>query len=109
MLLVAAILGGLYVGSRQVYFLGTDEGGRIALYRGVPYELPLGVNLYSEVVSSPTRADSLPEDRRDEVVDHELRSRGDAVDLLANLEDVALAPAPTEPQNDPQAGAGAKR
>ena len=28
--------------SRQVYFLGTDEGGRVALYRGLPYDLPWG-------------------------------------------------------------------
>src|SRR5688500_14753882 len=40
---VAAVLG-----ARQVYFLGTDEGGRLALYRGLPYELPLEVSLYSE-------------------------------------------------------------
>ena len=110
LLLVAGVIAGAYVGSRQLYFLGTDEGGRIALYRGVPYELPLGVDLYSEVLSSPTRVDSLPEDRRDEVVDHDLRSRGDAVDLLENLEGVALAPAPTEPRNEPsQPGGGALR
>ena len=37
--------------ARQIYFLGTDEGGRVALYRGLPYELPLGINLYSEQYS----------------------------------------------------------
>ena len=34
---------GAYFGARQVYFLGIDEGGRVALYRGLPYELPFGV------------------------------------------------------------------
>jgi hypothetical protein len=90
---IAAVLG-----ARQVYFLGTDEGGRLALYRGLPYELPLEVSLYNEVLSSPTRVESLPEDRRDEATDHELRSREDAVDLLDDLEKAArTAAAPPEP------------
>ncbi len=52
--------------ARQVYFLGTDEGGRLSLYRGLPYDLPFDIELYSEVTSSPTLVGSLPEDRRDE-------------------------------------------
>lgn len=91
LLLIAGIVAGSWVGTRQVYFLGTDEGGRMALYRGLPYELPLGINLYSEVLSSPARVISLPENRRDEVTDHELRSREDAIDLLDNLEAAALS------------------
>jgi len=98
-LLVVAALGvGAYLGARQVYFLGTDEGGRVALYRGLPYELPLGIELYDEVLSSPARVESLPEDRRDAATDHELRSREDAIDLLRDLEsDVVTAPAQEPP------------
>jgi protein phosphatase len=98
---VAAVLG-----ARQIYFLGTDEGGRLALYRGLPYELPLDVALYNEVLSSPTRVESLPEDRRDDATNHDLRSRDDAVDLLEDLERAAreaTAPAEPEPQNTGQA------
>ncbi len=95
------ILAGLGVaavfGARQVYFLGTDEGGRLALFRGLPYELPLEISLYDEVLSSPTRVESLPEDRRDEATEHALRSRDDAVDLLDNLERAARVPVPTAP------------
>src|SRR4051812_37069570 len=41
-LLVTAGLAALAVwGARQVYFLGSDSGGRLALYRGLPYTLPL--------------------------------------------------------------------
>jgi PPM family protein phosphatase len=94
LLLVAVLLAGTIFGARQIYFLGTDEGGRVALYRGLPYDLPLGVELYSEVYSSPTQVTSLPEDRRDEVTDHELRGRDDAESLIADLEGAAAEPQP---------------
>ena len=44
--------------SAQVYFVGQDDRGLVTLYRGVPYELPLGIELYEkEYVSSvPARA-----------------------------------------------------
>jgi PPM family protein phosphatase len=95
--IVAALAVAAVVGARQVYFLGTDEGGRLALYRGLPYDLPLGVELYSEVYSTPTRVDGLPEERRDEATNHELRSRDDAVDLLDNLEEAAADEATVTP------------
>ena len=79
LLVIAGIVVAAVYGARQVYFLGIDEGGRITLYRGLPYELPLDLNLYNEVYSVPVQAASLPEDRRDSVTDHELRSRDDAV------------------------------
>ena len=95
-LLVALIIAGLgvaaYFGARQVYFLGIDEGGRVTLYRGLPYELPLGVELYSEVYSIPVQAGSVPEDRRDSLTDHDLRSRDDAVSLLDSIEADAVVP-----------------
>jgi protein phosphatase len=83
--LIGAVVAGGVIGARQVYFLGVDEGGRVALYRGLPYELPLGVDLYSEVESAPFQASSVPEDRRDEVTDHELRGRDDAESLIESL------------------------
>jgi PPM family protein phosphatase len=95
--IVAALAVAAVFGARQVYFLGTDEGGRLALYRGLPYDLPLGVELYSEVYSTPTRVDGLPEERRDEATNHELRSRDDAVDLLDNLEEAAADEATVTP------------
>ena len=108
LLIVAAVLAGAYLGARQVYFLGVDEGGRVALYRGLPYDLPLEINLYSEVYSVPIQADAVPEDRRDSVTDHELRSRDDAISLLDDLESAAT-PAPTpspspSPNNRDQGG-----
>jgi hypothetical protein len=89
-LVAAAILVGLVLaavyGIRQVYFLGTDSGGRVALYRGLPYDLPLGIELYSEVYAAPVQVSAIPADRRDSATDHTLRSRDDAVDLIDDLE-----------------------
>jgi serine/threonine protein phosphatase PrpC len=107
LLVLAALVAGAVFGARQIYFLGTDEGGRVALYRGLPYDLPLGVELYSEVYSSPTQVASLPEDRRDEVTDHELRGRDDAESLITDLERAASEPDP-EPQPQADGGQGGR-
>jgi serine/threonine protein phosphatase PrpC len=85
LLIVAAILVGAFVGLRQVWFLGTDGAGRVALYRGVPYELPFGIKLYDERYSIPIQTEALPERRRDAVTGHDLRSRDDALDLIEEI------------------------
>ena len=51
---------GAWYGNRQIWFLGTDGGGRVALYRGLPYDLPLGINLYQERYASPIQTSSVP-------------------------------------------------
>jgi protein phosphatase len=86
LLIVAAVLGGLYLGSRQVYFLGTDDAGLVTMYRGLPYELPLGIDLYSEQYASGVPARAIPSARRERVLDHEWRGRDDATDLVRQLE-----------------------
>jgi PPM family protein phosphatase len=85
-LVVGAVVFGAWYGSRQVWFLGTDSGGRVALYRGLPYELPLGIELYSERYASPIQTEALPPRRRDAVTGHDLRSRDDAVSLLEEIQ-----------------------
>jgi protein phosphatase len=96
-LLVAGLSVAAYYGARQVYFLGVDEGGRVSLYRGLPYELPFDLSLYSEVYSVPIQASSVPEDRRSSLTDHELRSRDDALSLLDDLQAAAEPPLPQPP------------
>ncbi len=107
-LAVLIILAGIGVaavwGARQVYFLGIDEGGRIAIYRGLPYDLPLDVSLYTEQYSVGVQAESIPADRRGSITDHELRSRDDAVSLLDDLEASAVPPLPQPPANPPSGG-----
>ena len=86
LLLVAGVLAGLYGLSRQVYFIGTNDAGLVTVYRGLPYELPLGINLYEEDYASGMPARAIPDRRRARVLDHEWRSRDDAVDLVRALE-----------------------
>jgi protein phosphatase len=86
LIIVIAAVGGLYAASRQLYFVGTDNTGLVTLYRGVPYDLPLGVKLYTREYESTVPASALPARQRHAVLDHRLRSRGDAVDLLRSLE-----------------------
>jgi protein phosphatase len=83
---LAALAFGAWYGNRQVWFLGTDDSGRVALYRGLPYELPFGVELYEERYASPIQTSSLPPRRQDAVTGHDLRSRGDAVSLVEDIE-----------------------
>ena len=87
LLAVVAAVVGLYAGSRQFYFLGTDNRGVIALYRGLPYELPFGIRLYTREYSTDVPASRIVDRReRKNLLDHQLRSRGDAVTRLRQLE-----------------------
>jgi protein phosphatase len=83
---VVAVIAGLWIGSRQFWFVGTDQAGLIALYRGLPYQLPLGIKLYSERYQSGVPSSSLPALQRKRVLDHQLRGRSDAADLVRSLE-----------------------
>ena len=84
---LAALAFGAWYGNRQVWFLGTDDGGRVALYRGLPYELPFGIKLYEERYASPIQTDvAARRARRDAVTGHDLRSRADAVSLVEDIE-----------------------
>jgi protein phosphatase len=90
--LVAAVVvlalagGGVYLFAKSVWFLGTNDQGMITLYRGLPYDLPLGVHLYSQRYVSGVPALALSKDRRGRILDHQLRSQGDATDLIRSLD-----------------------
>lgn len=84
--LIAVVLGGLYYGSRQVWFLGTDDAGRVALYRGLPYELPFGIDLYEERYSTAIQTSELDQQRQDSVTGHSLRGKDDATSLIEDIE-----------------------
>jgi serine/threonine protein phosphatase PrpC len=86
LLVLGAVGFGAWYGNRQIWFLGTDDAGRVALYRGLPYDLPFGISLYEERYASPIQTSSVPRDRRGSVTGHELRSRSDAVSLIEDLE-----------------------
>jgi PPM family protein phosphatase len=86
LVVIGAIVFGATYGLHHTWFLGTDEAGRVTLYRGVPYELPFGVKLYTEQYSSPVQTEALPERRKDAVTGQSVRSRKDAVKLLEEIE-----------------------
>ena len=83
---LAAVAAGVWVGGRQAYFVGASDTGLVSLYRGLPYELPFDIDLYEEVYESTLPASSLPAPQRREVLDHSLRGRADAADLVRQLE-----------------------
>ncbi|MFN2611885.1 MAG: Stp1/IreP family PP2C-type Ser/Thr phosphatase [Solirubrobacterales bacterium] len=84
---------------RQVYFVGSDSGGRVALYRGLPYDLPLGVDFYSKQYAIPVQLSALSAERQRVVTDHKLRGHGDAVDILDDIEqrEGSVPPVPATP------------
>ncbi len=86
-LAVVAIVGyGGYLATRGVFFLGTGADGALTIYRGLPYELPFGITLYSRFYESGVPASGLPAARRRTLLDHRLRSRRDIEDLVDQLE-----------------------
>ena len=85
---VVPLLVGAWLATRAVYFVGTDPGaGRaVTIYRGLPYELPFGIDLYETYYESGVPLADVPAARRERFTDHQLRSRDDAEDLVIRLE-----------------------
>ena len=84
--LVVPIGIGVLTALRAVYFIGSDEQGYVTIFRGVPWELPLGVDLYQTNYTSPVNRATVPTRRRETLLDHSLRSRDDAYEVVAELE-----------------------
>jgi protein phosphatase len=85
--LVLLIVGaGLWTASRAVYFVGVDSGGSITVYQGLPYDLPLGIELYDRYYTSGVTLAQVPEGRRSVFTEHKLRSKDDAENLVSELE-----------------------
>jgi PPM family protein phosphatase len=83
---VVLVLGGLWIASRAVYFVGTDSQGFVTIYRGVPYDLPFGIHLYERFYTSGVPAEIVAPARRKKLLDHTWRSQNDAVSLVNQLE-----------------------
>jgi PPM family protein phosphatase len=86
-IILAIVLGGLWTASRAVYFVGVDNAtGIVTIYRGLPYDLPLGITLYNRDYTSGVRIEQVSAARRKTFTDHKLRSRDDAESLVIQLE-----------------------
>jgi protein phosphatase len=77
---------GAWVASQTVYFIGTNKNGVVTLFRGLPYDLPAGIHLYSPVFVSGVSAQSIPPALRRRLLDNTLRSHDDAAQLVRQLE-----------------------
>jgi len=77
------VLAGLAVfGLSRANFVGADKNGYVAVYQGVPWNLPFGIHLYREVYASRLLAAELSQAERRKLFDHTLRSRGSAEQLV---------------------------
>jgi PPM family protein phosphatase len=86
-ILLAIVLAALWTASRAVYFVGVDDtSGIVTIYRGIPYELPFGIDLYERDYASGVRLEQVPPARRVTFTDHKLRSHDDARNLVIELE-----------------------
>ena len=86
-MLAACVLGGLWLATRAVYFVGTDDRRRtVTIFRGLPYDLPLGIHLYERYAGSGVTVELVAPSRRSAFTDHKLRSHDDAANLVIALE-----------------------
>ena len=90
--LALAVALSAYYASQTVYFVGASGDGFVAVYRGLPYDLPAGLHLYSVNYLSGVPVSELPAGQKRLVTNHKLRSRDDAQDLVRQMETGALSP-----------------
>jgi len=80
--LLALLAGAAVYGASRANFVGADSNGYVAVYQGVPWNLPFGIHLYREVYTSRLLAAELAPAQRKKLFDHTLRSRNDAEEIV---------------------------
>jgi protein phosphatase len=84
---LAAVIAGLYALDRKFWFVGTNDRGQVTLYRGLPYDLPFGIALYSQEYQSGVPVVAVTDVRqRKYVLDHHARSEGESLALVRDIE-----------------------
>jgi PPM family protein phosphatase len=78
--------GGGWLATRQLYFIGTNSQGFVTIYRGLPYNLVAGARLYEVFYQSGVPASTLASAERARLLNHDLRSQGNAQSLVNDLE-----------------------
>jgi protein phosphatase len=87
LLVLIGAIAVVWVVDRQFWFVGTTDQGQVALYQGLPYDLPLGISLYSEKDVSNVPAAAIRDARqRRYVLDHHARGHEDSLDLFRQIE-----------------------
>jgi protein phosphatase len=82
LVVLAVVVGGAVYGLSRANFVGVDDKGYVAVYQGVPWNLPFGIHLYREVYTSRLLAAELSRADRHRLFDHTLRSRTEAEDTI---------------------------
>ena len=87
LVVLAAIVAGLYALDRKFWFVGTNDRGQVTLFRGLPYDLPLGLKLYTEEYQSAVPVAAVTDRRqRTYVLNHHARSEGESTSLVRDIE-----------------------
>ncbi len=86
LVVLGLVVVGAYTAIESVYFIGTNNRGLVTMFRGLPYQLPGNLALYSTEYVSGVGASTLTAERRHTLLDHTLRSEGDAASLVRSLE-----------------------
>jgi protein phosphatase len=95
LLVLLAAVAVVWVVDRQFWFVGTTDSGQVALYRGLPYELPLGIKMYSQQKVSTVPAAAIADRKqRNYVLGHHARGHGDSLDLFNQIQSSSGAAAP---------------
>ena len=77
---------GLLLAAQAVYFIGANREGQVTIYNGLPFSLPLGVNLYTEYFVSGVTTAELSTVERKRLFNDEWRSQSEASSLISALE-----------------------
>jgi serine/threonine protein phosphatase PrpC len=85
-IVVGLLAAAAYLAFQSVYFIGTNQRGLVTMYNGLPYELPGKIKLYTSDYVSGVSASTLSPAHRQALLDHSLRSEGDAAELMRELE-----------------------
>jgi PPM family protein phosphatase len=84
---VLVVLGaGAYLAFQSVYFIATNNRGLVTIFEGLPYRLPGNLALYSSQYVSGVSASTLSAEQRHSLLDHSLRSEGNAAARVHSLE-----------------------
>jgi protein phosphatase len=80
---VAVLATALVYGYSWSHFVGADRAtGRVAVYQGIPVDLPFGLRLYRETYQSAVYYATLSTAQRQHLFDHRLRSSADAMQAV---------------------------
>jgi hypothetical protein len=83
---VGVVVLGLILAVQAVYFIGANGDGQVTIFNGVPFSLPLGLNLYTEYFVSGVTTAELSAFERKRLFNDELRSQAGASSLIRALE-----------------------